>query len=222
MSPLQFRLRSLFIATAGVALLLTVWRLFGSRTGLVLLLSIEIILPFVWRPRWLYAWFLPLLWTTIAWQNFYHPGDEYGGFFVGSLAGLWVGAFSINAGSVRQAAILVVAAGATSVATAGWILDKLRAPLAAWFCLFLVTAAGLFARSFGAFPSVERALAKNGSYEAYVLPSLNLGLTLATLAVLLATAVYRLSSSIVNRWRARRRFRQENLALNPSSEKVTG
>ena len=218
MAPLQFRLRSLFIATASVALLLTVGRLLGSRTGMVLVLGIEVVLPFVWRPRWLYSWLLPLLWTTIAWNNFYHPGDEYGGFFVGSLAGLWVGMLVSSAGSVQRGAMLLVAAGAGSVATAGWILDKLRAPLIPWFCLFLATAAGLFAWSFGSFPSVERALAKNGSYEAYVLPSLNLGLTFATLAVLLATAVYRLSSSIAQRRRARRRFMREKLAASPASK----
>jgi hypothetical protein len=163
----------------------------GDRFGLGFI-GLELVLPFVWRPRWFYSWFLPLLWTTIAWNNFCHPGDEYGGFFGGSLAGLWIIAIVGDAGSVLRGATFVVATGAGTVAIVGWLLDKLRAPLTPWAFLFSLTAAGLFALTFGQFPTVERALAKNGSYEAYILPSLNLGLTFAALVMLVATGLYRL------------------------------
>ncbi|HWB08935.1 MAG TPA: hypothetical protein VG826_06915 [Pirellulales bacterium] len=188
----QFRLRTLFAVTAVVALLLGLGRILGDRLGLGLI-GLELVLPFAWRPRWLYAWFLPVLWTTVAWNSFYHPGDEYGFFFVGSAAGLWIMPVVGSVGSVHRGAAFVVAAGAASVAIVGGFLDKLRAPLYPWAFLTLVTAAGLFARTFGSFPTAERALAKNGSYEAYILASLNLGITFAALATLAGTGLYRLA-----------------------------
>jgi hypothetical protein len=199
--PVQFRLRTLFTTTAVVALLLGLWRMLGGRFGLALI-GIELVLPFVWRPRWFCSWFLPTLWTTIAWTNFYYPGDEYGGFFLGgALAGLWIVPLLSSTGDVQQTAVFVVAAGTATVALVGWLLDKLRAPFLPWAFLSLVTAAGLFARSFGSFPTVERALAKNGSYEAYILPCLNAGLTFAALMILVGTGLYRLT----RRWRRNER-----------------
>lgn len=192
-NPLQFRLRSLFAITAGVALILGVWRLLGSRSGLALVLGVEAAIPIVWRARWLYSWFLPLLWTTVAWNNFYYPGDEYSGFFFGgSLAGLWILAILGSAGSVQQTAVLVVAAGSMTVAVAGWLLDKLRVSFVPWALLSLASAAGLCAWSLSRFPTLERALAKNGSYEAYVLPALNVGLIFATLVMVTGIGLYRL------------------------------
>ncbi|MGH7139730.1 MAG: hypothetical protein ACREHD_28655, partial [Pirellulales bacterium] len=183
-NPLQFRLRNLFAITAAIALLLGLWRLLDGRSGLALVLGAEAAIPVVWRPRWLYSWFLPLFWTTVAWNNFYYPGDEYGGFFLGgALPGLWIIAIVGSMGNVQHTAVLVVAAGAVTVAVAGWLLDKLRAPFVPWALLSLVSAAGLFAWSLSHFPTIERALAKNGSYEAYVLPALNVGLTFATLVM---------------------------------------
>lgn len=192
---LQYRLRNLFAATTAVAVLLGLWRLLDSRSGMAVALGVELAIPFVWRPRLLFAWFLPLVWTTIASCNYYYPGDEYGGFYVGSMAGLWIAIIADIAGAIatpQQGAVLVVTAGATTVAIAGWLLDKLRAPFIAWSVVFSIVATSLFAWSFGSFPSVERALAKNGSYEAYILPAMNLGLTFATLVTLVGAGGYRL------------------------------
>jgi hypothetical protein len=193
-NPLQFRLRSLFAITAIVAIVLGLWRLFDNRSGLALVLGAEMAIPLVWRPRWLYAWFLPLFWTTVAWNNFYYSGDEYSGFFFGgALPGLWIIAIVGSMGNVQHTAILVGAAGAGTVAIAGWILDKLRAPFVPWALLFLVTATGLFAWSMSRFPTIERALAKHGSYEAYVLPALNVGLIFATLVMVTGSGLHRLA-----------------------------
>ncbi|HVX15137.1 MAG TPA: hypothetical protein VHC22_28350 [Pirellulales bacterium] len=196
----QFRLRTLFIATAAVALLLGLWRLLGSRIEPALVIGLEVALALAWRRRWFYVWFLPVLWSTIAWYNFHHPGDEYGGFFFGSLAGLWIIPF-VDSDSVTRAALFVGAAGAATMATVGYLLDKSRAPLVPWALLLAVIAAYLFVESFGAFPSAERALAKNGSYEAYILFSLNGGFTLATGVMLLGTGIYRGFARIGRRWR---------------------
>lgn len=73
----------------------------------------------------------------------------------------------------------------------GWLLDKLHAPLIGWMPVSFLTATGLFAISFGSYPSVERALAKSGSFEAYIFPSLNLGITFATAVTLIGTGIYR-------------------------------
>lgn len=190
---IQFRLRNLFTVTAAVAVSLGVWRVVGSRAGLAFILGVEFLLPFVWRRRWLYSWFLPLVFVTVAWHNFHYPGDEYAGFFLGGcLEGLWI--FAIiddNGWGVDRAAVFVVGAGAATVSVAGWLLDKLRVPYLAWCLLLWLTAGAVFAWSLSLFPTVERALAKNGSYEAYILPAINLGLIAATAVTFAGTGFFR-------------------------------
>lgn len=196
---MQFRLRSLFSLTAAVAVSLGLWRILGGRWGLALI-GIELLAAFLWRPRWFYCWFLPLFHATIAWNNFYYPGDEYAGFFFGgAFEGLWVIALIGDSGSVARSAVVVVAAGCATIAVPGWLLDRLRAPFIPWALLLVLSASGLVASYLNAFPTIERALARNGSYEAYILPAINGGLVLATLAVVVGTGFCR----ALQRWKQR-------------------
>lgn len=198
----QFGLRSLFALTAVVALLLGAWRLFGDRVGLACLGVLIIAAPLLWRPRWFFAWYLPGVWTTVAWNNFAYPGDEYGGFAAGSLAGLWILFFFNSLGDVRTIFWLILAAGTPTMAIAGLGLDKLRAPRVAWLALCLAMAGALLFWALASFPSVDRALAKNGSYEAYILPAVNLGLTAATSTMLLFVGLVRLVQRLRTRFRS--------------------
>jgi hypothetical protein len=197
--PRQFGLRSLFVLTAVIALVFGLYRIAGNRIGLALFGAFVATLPFVGRRRWFFVWYLPVVWTTVAWSNFYHPGDEYGGFAASSLAGLWILLVFDFSGNINQAFPPVLLAGAATVSIFGWLLDKLRAPRPLWGVLFAVVAVSLFCWSFFSFPSVERALAKNGSYEAYILPSMNLGLYAATLASLAGTGLFRFAQRLRSR-----------------------
>ncbi len=196
---LQFGLQGIFALTAAVAMSLGAWRFCGDRTLLAWIGILIVAAPLLWRRQRFFAWYLPAVWTIVAWNNFAHPGDEYGGLVAGTLAGLWILLFVGPIGDVRGTFLLVLAAGAPTVALAGWGLDKLRTPRAAWLALSLTLAGGLLLQAFASFPSIERALAKNGSYEAYILPAVNLGLTAATVSMILVVGLIRL----VQRLRAR-------------------
>jgi len=37
-----------------------------------------------------YVWFIPLLWCGFTIVSYFHPGDEYGLFAFGSMAGAWL------------------------------------------------------------------------------------------------------------------------------------
>jgi hypothetical protein len=189
---LQFGLQAIFALTAVVATLLGAWRLCGDRTALACIGALIIAAPLLWRGQRFFVWYLPAAWTIVAWNNFAHPGDEYGGLVAGMLAGLWILLFIGPLGDVRGTFLLVLVAGAPTVAIAGWGLDKLRTPRVAWLALSLALAGGLLLQAFASFPSIERALAKNGSYEAYVLPAFNLGLTGATVTMLLVVGLVRI------------------------------
>ena len=137
---------------------------------------------------------MPLVWVPTAIRNFEHCGDEYGGFLLGSLPAFWMGPFlsamSINSPKTMMPPLIV--AGALTVLAAGAILDLLRVRWSIWFALWIIIALSFFAQWFGGFPSVERALAKNGSYDTYVVTCTNLGLWLATAVCLIGGSVYRL------------------------------
>jgi hypothetical protein len=185
---------------AVIAVLLGSWRVLGGWALLAALGAVVLALPAVWRPRWLYAWLLPVVWTAVAWSNFAYPGDEYGGFGLGSLAGLWIIAIIDSITDPNRMLPLILIAGAVTVAAAGALMDKLRVPWIPFLVLWMGAAAALFLWWFVSFPSVERALAKNGSYQAYVLPSINIGLYIATITMLLATSIYRVAHWVRNRF----------------------
>ncbi|HVW36999.1 MAG TPA: hypothetical protein VHB99_06830 [Pirellulales bacterium] len=197
--PPQFGLRSLFVLTAAIALVFGLYRIAGNRIGLALFGALAATLPCAWRRRWFFVGYLPIVWTTVAWSNFFHPGDEYGGFAASSLAGLWILLVFDFSGNINHALPPVLLAGAATVSVFGWLLDKLRAPRPQWGVLFAIVAVSLFCWSFFSFPSVERALAKNGSYEAYILPSMNFGLYAATLGTLAGTGIFRLAQRLRSR-----------------------
>lgn len=195
----QYSMGHLLGLIAGMALLLGAWRALGAWTLCAPLVAAVAILPAIWQPRWLYVWLLPLVWTGVAWANFYHPGDEYGGFVVGSLAGVWIALVVKMTGSPNNMLPPLLMAGATTVALAGLMLDLLRVRWQYWSVLMLGAAMLLFAWSFGSYPSVQRALSKNGSIQAYIFPSINLGIYFASIVSIIVTACYRLAGWLRHR-----------------------
>lgn len=199
----QFSLWRLLVLVTAAAIVFAAWRALGVWSLLGLGLAGVLALPAVWRPRWLYVWLVPIVWTAVVWTNYRYPGDEYGGFGGGAMAGLW----SLKVLGITDPHRMlppILLAGAATVAAAGALMDKLRAPWVPWIVLMLTVSTAFFAWWFGSFPSVERALGKNGSYQAYVLPSINIGIYAATLVVLPCTAIYRFARWIQCRVRTAR------------------
>ena len=194
----QFSLQRLLIFVGAAAMLLGLWRWIGMwAVPAAVAALLAFFIPR--RPRWFYIWLLPAIWTAVAWANFAHPGDEYGGFAAGSLAGLWIVILFDVGGSPGGMLPLILAAGAATVAVAGLVLDKLRAPFIAWAAIVIVACPALCFWQLSHFETLERAISKNGSIESYVLPAINLALYAATLAVAIGTGLFRLAQALRKR-----------------------
>lgn len=142
------------------------------------------------QPRRFYLFVLPLLWGTIDLVNFHYPGDGYGGWAGSSLPGLWA-AYLVNCESPLQAVSVVLLAGGLVTLALGWLMDWLRVPWSAWYAIWLIAAGLLFCWSVSHYPTWDRAISKNGSIQAYILPSLNVGLMFASVSCAVVTVVVR-------------------------------
>lgn len=153
------------------------------------------------RRRWpwiRFVWLLPLLWAAIARASFAHPGDEYGLFAVSSLAGTWPLMSGLIQVPLDSLFARVCVVGVPVLAGAGLLLDLLGASRRVWLALWAALAVMILAAALNGYPTLERAIAKNGSLAAYIFFSLNFALTIAALVMLPAATARRL-------WRRRRR-----------------
>jgi hypothetical protein len=149
-------------------------------------------------PRRFYTVCLPVVWGITSLVNFHYPGDEYGLWGLGSLAGLWMlwpVSWFRSSGAAIEAVPPVVGAGVITMAALGWMMDKFRCPLLPFLAVWFASTATLVHYALAEFPSYERAMMKNGSLWAYLLSSLNLCLLAVTVAMIAALAVWRIAKS---------------------------
>lgn len=147
--------------------------------------------------RWFYVWVLPCLWCPVALAGYWHPGDEYGLWAVSCIAGTWVlmaiAWLGIGVGDIHALWVpaSVLAAGGAVMALAGLGLDRLRVRKRLWALVYVILSAKVLAWLVWSYPSIEKALSKNGSWTAYLSASSNAGLTLAVALCLVGGALYR-------------------------------
>ena len=129
-----------------------------------------------------YIWILPLLWASCSLIHFQFPGDEYGMYGISSIAGLWI-AFIVRLGDQHNPMfpVAIALAGAIVMSVIGFLMDRIRIRKTIWAILFVVAALAVFVMSIKSYPTIERALSKNGSWWAYVFFSLNVGLYFSVL-----------------------------------------
>lgn len=133
--------------------------------------------------------FLPVLWMTASWISFHHPGDEYGLYLVSNILGSWaILVREVSDFHDSWVRLSVTLAGGVLATLAGWTLDRLRVPVRFWLLLWSVIGALFLYGFFSGFESVEAALAKNGSWTAYIVASMNLAFTFTTLLCLFGGA----------------------------------
>ncbi len=147
----------------------------------------------VGKRRWLYAWLLPVLWIPVAFVSAYYPGDEYGLFVVGSAAGMWIVFIVGETGGIWKLLPFLLLAGGATMGIVGLVLDLLRAPRRLWIILWLVLAAAVCLVTIESYPSYERAMSKNESLQAYILYSLNVGLSATCLILLVIMPIWRIT-----------------------------
>ena len=144
--------------------------------------------------RRFFVWLLPLLWAPIALVSYFHPGDEYGFYFVSSLLGSWFVMIS-DAGDIHELWIpmSITATGAAVIAVLGLLLDLLRVTRLGLLVFWVLLSAFLLWQQFQLYSSVKEALEKNGSWAAYVSASMNIALTVTVLLFLAGGTVWLLA-----------------------------
>ena len=136
-----------------------------------------------------YVWFLPVVWGVCSYAHHYYPGDENALWLVGSAAGWWMAPFVFFGSASKTAAALgIAAAGALVMALAGWGMDRFGVKKGLWAVLFPLCTLGVFAAAVLSYGSIERALAKNGSWWAYILFSCLIGMYLSVVLSAVITA----------------------------------
>jgi hypothetical protein len=130
---------------------------------------------------------VPILWSFASVIHFRFPGDEYAMWGVSSLAGSWVLFLVPSVGDIHQPWIRssVAGTGALVMAAFGCVLWWLKVRILFWLVLWLISALTWLGFMLSGYPSLERALAKNGSWWAYLFSA---AMMAAYTAILVSTA----------------------------------
>src|SRR5690348_15102875 len=99
-----------------------------------------------------YVLLIPAIWMIVDAINFRYPGDEYGSWGAGSLPGLWVFLFIKNEGDPLGLLPYLVGAGGLVMASLGWWMDRLRAPLLPWAIVAALLALAIGSHALSSFP----------------------------------------------------------------------
>lgn len=124
-----------------------------------------------------FVFVLPVVWIIVSFVSYYHPGDEYAMYAISNIIGVWP-FFLFQPPDVHGLLFpcLVAVIGGLTIALAGFGLDKLKSNRWVWGLCWIVFSALFFAFAILQYPTIKNALAKNGSWTAYIASALNLGL----------------------------------------------
>ena len=186
--PVQFTLRTLLLIVSALAATLAAVRWLGPEVLPFTLAAVGVWLTARTKARHLLVWLVPSLWSMCAFGSWHHPGDEYGMFCVSILASLWL-VFLLDFGHLSQVYLLLIAAGAVPMVIFGFLLDRLPVSRRLWAAVYIVASVAFLAWGLLSFPSLERAIAKNGSISAYAFCAANLGIYVSVVTCLGGGAV---------------------------------
>jgi glucan phosphoethanolaminetransferase (alkaline phosphatase superfamily) len=149
--------------------------------------------------RLFYLIALPSIWAVAAITSYFHPGDEYGLLLVSSIAGAWVCFGMENVGHVRDVLWIIVLTGVAVLAALGFVMDRLRISKRIWGTLFGLCFVIVLVLSILQYPSLDRAIRKNGSITAYIAASCNVGLYLSIVLASIGKGVVVAARRIISR-----------------------
>jgi hypothetical protein len=133
------------------------------------------------RMRLSFVWMLPACWAACSLLQHACPGDEYGFYALSALPGMWIAPFAFRSVSMEHVGPCIALAGVPPLALIGLAMDRVRVRKRRWGALWLVTGLVVFGAVLFSFPSIDRAIRKNGSLMAYMLLGATAGLYAACL-----------------------------------------
>ena len=140
-----------------------------------------------------YVWVLPLIWGVCSYVHHNYPGDENAMWLLSSVAGLWLAPVAFVGGASKDViAIAIALAGALVMGAVGFGMDYLRVRKLLWAILFFACASAIMGAAIMSYPSVERAISKNGSWWAYILFSVNIGIYISVVLSAFVTLTARI------------------------------
>ncbi len=141
-----------------------------------------------------YRLLLPLFWGVCSYFHHYYPGDENAMWLLSSAAGLWIAPFAFLGGASKAIiAASIAVAGALVMAVTGFAMDRFCISKLLWSILFPICALTIFVVAIMSYPSIERAISKNGSWWAYILFSINIGIYISIILSAILTLIVRVS-----------------------------
>ena len=132
---------------------------------------------------------LPVIWATAALTSYFHPGDEYGIFVIGSLAGSWVCFLIPDVGHLRDLLWLILLIGAAILGVLGFLMDRLRMSRRLWGVMFGLCFLSILVLGLMQHPSLDQAIRKNGSITAYAAGACNIGLYFSVILAFVVKAI---------------------------------
>lgn len=132
---------------------------------------------------------LPIVWATAAVTSYFHPGDEYGLFVGSTIAGSWVCFVLPEISHLSKVLWIILTTGVVVLAIVGIVMDRLHVSKRVWLTLFGLCFAGVLLLTLHQYPSLDRAIGKNGSLTAYVAGACNVGLYLSIVSAFIINAV---------------------------------
>jgi len=134
--------------------------------------------------KYFWVFLLPAIWAPVSFISYYHPGDEYALYAISNIIGLWFYLIIKNTSLMIPIQsilfpITLALAGGIIMALIGFGADKLQINRRLWLSLWLVLFILVFIFSVNSYPTLAKALSKNGSWTAYAASSLNIALYLS-------------------------------------------
>ncbi len=127
--------------------------------------------------KYFYLYALPLIWLLTSIVSYYHPGDEYALYVYSSYIGVWI-YYIFQAPDTNSFLFpaLISLTGTIVMIIPALFLHKLKIRKSLWAVLFALCTISIFLFLITRYPSVAKALSKNGSLWAYIAASTNIGL----------------------------------------------
>ena len=151
-----------------------------------------------------YTWLLTLVWAVVCFASFFHPGDEYGLWAVGSMPGLWGVLLHGNQGDIHGLLLPMVGAGAVTVLPFALLMDLLRISRKWFFASWALVAVTLFV---GVMVFADRPLQRSHTVAdgliSYSLAAINVALwftiVIGLLGALLGRAMAKAAGFLIDR-----------------------